>query len=216
MSGMRALFVASTAVLLLTAGCSGSGDEVESAGQDPADAVTAVTRSAAGLISCPDIAGPTDAPDYFDYAVKYGMKVTYTNATTWPMTLGSSGVDCFDFSGADNPSRIDGMVVAPGATSPEQLFLARRVCPYISGDIIGKFQEREAHWDTMIDFGDQGSVRLPSTIQCGSWDTSPTLCASGASQDRDSYTLDLGPVHAVRVDVRCSNQSATVTFSNLY
>lgn len=216
MTRLRSIFVASAAVLLLTAGCSSSGDAVEAAGQGSADAVTAVTRSAAGVISCPEIAGPTDSPNWFDYATKYGMKVTYTNKTAWPMTLGTAGVDCFDFSGEDNPSRVDGWVVAPGASSQEAMFLARRACPYFSGDIIGKFQEREAHWDTLIDLGDQGIVRFPSTVKCGSWDSSPTMCRSGVRQDRDSYTLDLGPAHAVRVDVACSEQSAAVTVSSLY
>jgi hypothetical protein len=214
---MRLTYVAVPVMVLpfLLAGCSDSATSSQSASPS-ATAAASIARAAAGVVNCPDLAGPEGLPDYFDFNLKYGVNVSFTNNTEWPMALGAGSIDCYDFSGANNPSNFDGVVVTPGSTSKAYPLVARRVCAWATGDIIGKFQERKANWQSTATFGDVGSAKLPSTLSCSSFRQQPTMCKGGTSQDKDSFTVDLGTTHAARIDLACKDENITITASKLY
>lgn len=199
------------AALLLT-GCATNG------ATDSPSSSESGERSAAGTTTCPDLLGPKDAPGYADVSTKYSVPISFVNESSIPLTLNASEIDCYDFSGAQNPSVFDGTKVAVGATGGPYTLIARRTCAYIPGDIIGKFQEREARWKTTVSSTTEPAVAgsIATTITCSSFGQNPTMCDSGASQDRAAYTVKLSNGSALRADYRCEDQSSTITFSDLY
>lgn len=193
------IFAAVAVPALLLTGCAQGAAEVT--------ATPTQSREAAELITCPEIAGPEDA---FAFNTKNGVTLSFENQTDWPMTIDSSEIDCFDFSGAANPSVFDGAVVQPGATSDAYKMVVGRVCPWIDGDIIGRFQERSAHWATDVNLEGAGDFNLRTVIDCGSFNREPTMCEGGTSQNKDDYLMDLG-TNILRVTSSCEKQVFKIT-----
>jgi len=158
-------------------------------------------------------------PNYFDYSTKYTVPLSFVNNSTHNLTLQSSEIDCYDFSGNETPDQYNGAVLAAGTKSEAFDLLARRTCAYVSGDIIGKFQEREARWKTTVSTtGTQQAGDLPTGITCSSHGQFPTMCVSGSRQETASYTVPLGSDEALRASFKCdrNTNNVTVTFTDLY
>lgn len=202
---------------LLVAGCSTTASPSASQSEPGAPAADA-TRAAAGVKACPDLWGPKDAPSYADISTQYTVPITFVNNSSQQLTVNASEIDCYDFSGTDNPSAFDGAVIAPGATSGPYNMLARRTCAYIKGDIIGKFQEREANWKTTISATGYPSVAgtLPTTISCSSTGQEPTMCPSGTSQNKASYAVKMPGGTPLRAAYVCHGGNITITLTDLY
>lgn len=200
------------AVGALLVGCgTDSASEAATSGTSP-------TRDAAGTVSCPELGGPKDAPSYADFSTRYSVPITFVNKSSIPVTLNASEIDCYDFSGAENPSIFDSAKIATGATAGPYTVIARRTCPYVQGDIIGKFQTREARWKTTVSSATAPAVSgtIPTTIDCSSFSQSPTMCRSGAGQDRAAYTVKMTDGTALRADFKCDDNKTTITLSDLY
>ena len=172
-----------------------------------ANSTATPTKAAAQLITCPDLFGPEDT---MVLSAKNKVTIAFDNQTEWPMTVGTSEIDCYDFSGAANPSLIDGTVVQPGQASAPIEMVVGRVCPWIDGDIIGKFQERQARWATNVNFEGAGDFNLRTAIECGSLYRQPTMCEGGTSQNKDDYLLDLGD-HLLRITSTCDHSKFNIT-----
>lgn len=165
------------------------------------------SREAAQLITCPDLFGPEDT---LVLSAKNKVNIAFENQTEWPMTVSSTEIDCYDFSGAANPSLIDGTVVEPGAKSAPVEMVVGRVCPWIDGDIIGKFQERSARWATNVNFEGAGDIDLRTVLECGSLYRQPTMCQGGTSQNMDDYLLDMGD-NLLRIKYSCDHSTFKIT-----
>jgi hypothetical protein len=167
-------------------------------------------KSAASTVHCEELGGPTGLPDWFNFNLRFGIDVTFVNETQWPLKVKSSQIDCFDFSGDQNPSLLDGLSVAAGSSSSATRLIARRVCPWIDGDIIGKFQERDAHWATTASLGTVGTFDIPTVLYCSSRRHTGTMCTSGYAQDYDSFLKHIG-LHLYRITLGCADNSVTIT-----
>lgn len=202
---------------LLVAGALLVGCGTDSA-SDSASSSTSPTRDAAGTVSCPELGGPKDAPSYADFSTKYSVPITFINKSSIPVTMSASEIDCYDFSGAENPSILDGAKIATGATAGPYTVIARRTCPYVQGDIIGKFQTREARWKTTVSSTKEPAVTgtIPTTIDCSSFGQNPTMCRSGAGQDRAAYTVKMTNGTALRASFKCDDSNTTITLTDLY
>ena len=155
---------------------------------------------------CPDLAGPSNLPDYLDFNTKFGISLTFVNQSTksWKMTV--APIDCYDFSGANNPTKYNGTVLEAKSTSSEQLLVARRVCALFNDPVLGRYQERTAGWKTTFtEVGGAGaSFTLPMSISCNTFDSSsPTMCRSGATKNREEVTHKLAGGHLVRTISSC-------------
>ena len=194
-----------------------SGCSQDSAEQ-PSGTTASATRVAAAAITCPELGGPKDLPSYADFNTKYAVPITVINSTSAPLTINTSEIDCYDFSGVENPSVLDGAQIAAGATGGPYTVIARRTCAYIKGDIIGNFQVRKARWLTTVSLTEDPSAKgvLPTTIECSSYEQSPTMCRSGAGQDSAAYTVKLSNGSALRADYVCVGTDTTLTLSDLY
>lgn len=176
------------------------------------------TREAAAQ-ACPDLAGPSDLPSYFDFNTKFGVNVTFDNATGRTWRLEVPPVDCYDFSGTSNPTRFDGAVLNPNSQSGPHQLVARRVCPWVSGTIIGYFQTREAKWTTtFVEQGGSGTrFSVPSVIVCSTYTkTTPTMCETGVQQDKDVRIFDLTDGGAIRLITTCDESGASIRMEQLY
>lgn len=193
-------------------GCATNGAD------DPATASVASDRLAAGATTCPELGGPRDAPGYADFSTKYSVPITFVNESSIPLTVYTSEIDCYDFSGAENPSVFNDAKVAKGATAGPYTVIARRTCAYVPGDILGKFQEREARWKTTVSATTEPAITgdLRTVIECSSSNQSPTMCPSGAKQNTAAYTVKLTNGSALRADYTCDGPETTITLSDLY
>jgi hypothetical protein len=168
------------------------------------------SKNAASTVHCADIAGPEGLPDWFNLNTRFGIDVRFVNQTQWPLVVSTSQVDCFDFSGDQNPSMFDGLKVGAQSSSTASRIIARKVCPWLDGDIIGKFQEREAHWATSASLDGLGTINLPTTLFCSSRRHVGTICTSGNAQDNDSYLVKLDR-RLIRVTYSCIDQAVTIS-----
>ncbi|MFA7267315.1 MAG: hypothetical protein WC054_13480 [Candidatus Nanopelagicales bacterium] len=193
-------------------GCT-AGTDSETSASEPA-----ATRGAAGTVTCPELGGPKDAPSYADFSTRYSVPITFVNDSSIPLVLNASEIDCYDFSGAQNPSVFDGAKVTAGSSIGPYTVIARRTCAYVQGDIIGKFQTREARWKTTVSASSEPGITgtIPTVIDCSSFGQSPTMCRSGAGQDRAAYTVKLTNGSALRADFTCEDNATTITLSDLY
>jgi hypothetical protein len=158
-------------------------------------------------------------PSYLDFNSKYGINVTLINGTSRRWRVEVPPIDCYDFSGANNPTRYSGAVMPAQSSSGPHLLVARRTCPWISGSIIGNFQTRQAKWTTMfVEEGGSGTrFSVPSVIACNTFDkSSPTMCISGVRQDRDVRIFDLEDGGAIRIITTCSDTSTSIRLEQIY
>jgi len=158
-------------------------------------------------------------PSYFDFNTKFGVDVTFDNATgrTWQLEV--PAIDCYDFSGPNNPTRYDAMVLNANSQQAPQRLVARRVCPWIGGTVIGYFQTREAQWNTtFVEQGGSGTrFTVPSVIACSTYTkTTPTMCDTGVQQNKDVRIFDLSDGGAVRLVTTCNGTGASVRIEQLY
>lgn len=199
-------------------GCGSASTSTSETSAEPSAATGAPTRGASGELQCPDLFAIEDLPDYTDYNSQYSVPVTFVNKSSIPLTVNASEIDCYDFSGTENPSIFDGAKIAVGASSGPYRLLARRTCPYVAGDVVGKFQEREARWKTTVSSQANSAITgtIPTVIDCSSFGQNPTMCASGASQDRASYTVKMTDGTVLRAKFVCNGTNTTITLSDLY
>ena len=54
-------------------------------------------------------------------------KVMVVNRTSKVVRVSTRGVDCWDWGGTYNPSRLDGIELSPGASSADELFVVRSI-----------------------------------------------------------------------------------------
>ena len=191
-------------VALVLSGCAASPSQSASTPKQ------APVREATQLVSCPDLGGTQGLPEWFDFNSKFGVNVSFVNQTEWPLVIQARNINCFDFSGTMNPSAFDGLVVEPGATSAAAELVARRVCPWLQGDIIGKFQTREAQWATTGTLEGLGAITMRTVLKCSAYRQAGTMCAAGPSQDKDDDLIPLGK-HILRVEYACVDADITIT-----
>ena len=194
-------------VVVLLGGCS-----------SPGWATAAKQAGAAVPQACLDLAGPIDMPSYLDFNTKFGVNVSIANATSRTWRIEIPPIDCFDFSGVNNPTRYNGAVVPAQGSSGPHLLVARRVCPWAAGTVISWFQIRKAMWNTtFVDDSSGTRFIVPSTIACSTYDQrSPTMCLSGVKQDNDVRIFDMTGGGAVRVVTTCSGSKTSIRLEQIY
>jgi hypothetical protein len=199
--------IACGSALVLLGGCSSSDR-----------AAATLQQGAAVPQACPDLAGPIDMPDYLDFNTKFGVNVSIANATSRPWRIEVPPIDCFDFSGVNNPTRYNGAVVSAQGSSGPHLLVARRVCSWVGGSIVPYFQIREAKWNTtFVDDSSGTRFTVPSIIACSTFDqSSPTMCRSGVRQDNDVRTFDMTDGGAMRVVITCADAKTSIRLEQLY
>ena len=184
----------------------------------PQEAALPSPARQAAAQACPDLGGPIDMPSYFDFNTKFGINVTIENGTSRGWRVEVPPVDCFDFSGVNNPTRYNGAVVPAQSSSGPHQVVARRVCSWVSGGTIGYFQTREAKWTTtFVDDSSGTRFSVPSIIACNTFDkSSPTMCLSGVRQDSDVRIFDMTDGGAMRVVTTCSESKTSIRLEQLY
>lgn len=154
------------------------------------------------------------------------LTLSVTNSTPSPYRLVSTEVDCYDFSGENNPSTLDGVVIQPGETVTRS-FDARRVCDWIAGSDVPDeiFTTRDANWTfgiAKIDGTAQATTRLQ--ISCTDVARAPVMCQQDLNKI-DSARLEFPRQGnriggAVSLDMSCdydfSTSSNTITLTKLY
>ena len=194
------LTLGAVALALAVAAC---GSEAEQAGESPSPTVV---RQAA--VACPEITGTRQTT----------FSVSSSSKRDW--TLRAADIDCYDWSGASTPSRLDGRLAA--GTSVNTQIEARGACP--GSGLPVPMPDRQGRFTLVLERADGSGLtaKIPIVYRCADINASTgsgTYCdpmlAGAQSVVADIVDADGVKRGLLSGSISCSYESGSLTFKDI-